>query len=34
MRHVLATGREAPDEGEWMIAAVETVINPIFAGTK
>jgi hypothetical protein len=32
MRHVLAPIREEPeDEGEWIIAVAETVINPIVA---
>jgi DNA polymerase III delta subunit len=32
MRHVLAPIKEEPeDEGEWIIAAAETVINSIFA---
>jgi hypothetical protein len=34
MRHALAPAREEREEGEWIIAAAETVINPIFAGTK
>jgi len=31
MRHVLAPIREEPEdrEGEWIIAAAETVINPV-----
>ena len=35
MRHVLAPIREEPEdregEAEWIIAAAETVINPVFA---
>jgi hypothetical protein len=34
MRHALAPAREEWEGGEWIIAAAETVINPIFAGTK
>jgi hypothetical protein len=30
MRHVRAPVREEP-EGKWIIAAAETVINPVFA---
>jgi hypothetical protein len=31
MRHVLAPIREEPGEGGWIIAAEETVINPVIA---
>jgi hypothetical protein len=34
MRHVLAPARGETEEGEWIIAAEEAVINPIFAGTR
>ena len=34
MRHVLAPAKEETEEGEWIIAAAEAVINPIFAGRK
>jgi hypothetical protein len=29
MRHVLAPIREEPEEGEWIITAAGTVINPV-----
>jgi len=34
MRHVLAQTGEDPEgrEGEWIIAAARTVIDPVFAG--
>jgi hypothetical protein len=34
MRHALAPAKEEREEDEWIIAAAETVINPIFAGTR
>jgi hypothetical protein len=34
MRHALAPAREEPEEDEWIIAAAEPAINPIFAGTR
>jgi CxxC-x17-CxxC domain-containing protein len=33
MRHVLAPARE-DREGEWIIAATRTVIDPVFAGKR